>query len=127
MAVDQSFVNLCTKAHSLLGALITTLLLIGIIWLLLDWAINRNKPQAKRSRWPKIIIGTALILALLYVLMPSILSLWSGGEISSLEDCKPDIEPYCGREYCTNKTAFNETRLNGIVNGTSCTCTSITY
>jgi len=122
MNMVQALVTLCQSAKPILGILIMILLLIGIIWLLIDWVINRNRKQTKKPIWPKIIIGSALVLALLYISLPSILNLLIGEPINSTVFCgESDVLPYCGKEYCTDRT-LNKTGALQLSTGTSCTC-----
>ena len=119
MAVYLALVELCSSGRSVLGVLIMILLLIWIIWLLLNWIINRNKKQPKKSNWPKILIGSALVLALLYILLPAIIKSVIGETSNSLEPCSaPNVLPFCGKDYCTNR-ALNKTMNYSI---THCDC-----
>lgn len=133
-AMEQSTTNyamrsLCYTARTLLSFIVAFLLVLGGLLFLIHYATKRHMKENKfiqslRPRlfpWAVLTIGIAIILLILYFVVPIITGFMIGDHEWVAKTCYTapiyeewELLPYCGSGYCST--------YQNSANWTNCTC-----
>jgi glucose uptake protein GlcU len=104
--LDEALRQLCTTPRIFLGAFAMICIILGVLFHIANYFINRGKP--KTSKKPRLwLAGTSLLLLALlaiviYILAPVLLKSLGINAETSCVSSSPSVPPYCGA-YCHNR------------------------